>query len=174
MSKEKQPTMDTVIIDGIEYDVTAFSKRHPGGPSILSYMLGQDATHAFHEFHYRSKKARAVLASLPKVPPKPSTTGDAPSVIVESEDAQKELEMLQDFDKLRNELQAQGVFKPDFTHVAMRILESAMLYTLGLWFLSIGSSGLAVLTLGLFGARAVCNLLKSISRVLMLSIFPIT
>ena len=45
-----------VTIEGVEYDVTDF--KHPGG-SVIYYMLsntGADATEAFKEFHYRSKR----------------------------------------------------------------------------------------------------------------------
>ena len=52
-----------IIIENCEYDITDF--KHPGG-SVINYLTdGQDATMAFEEFHYRSKKAKQVLQSLP-------------------------------------------------------------------------------------------------------------
>jgi cytochrome b involved in lipid metabolism len=33
-----------IVINGYVYDVTKFSKRHPGGPRILKSVVNQDAT----------------------------------------------------------------------------------------------------------------------------------
>ena len=60
-----------IRIDNVEYDVTQFIHKHPGG-SVIEYNLaseGADATHAFNAFHFRSKKARKVLVSLPRREP---------------------------------------------------------------------------------------------------------
>ena len=54
-----------VKIGDVEYDVT--DMKHPGG-SVIYYMLsnvGADATEAFREFHYRSRKAEKMLKCLP-------------------------------------------------------------------------------------------------------------
>ena len=88
----------TIIIENNEYDITNFN--HPGG-SVINYMTqGQDATQAFNEFHYRSKKAKTVLQSLPKVSIKSPETEDK--------------EMLEDFSKFRNSLIERGFFKPNY------------------------------------------------------------
>ena len=55
-----------VKIGDVEYDIT--DMKHPGG-SVIYYMLsnvGADATEAFREFHYRSKKAEKMLKLLPQ------------------------------------------------------------------------------------------------------------
>ena len=94
-----------VKIDGVEYDVTDF--KHPGG-SVIYYMLsntGADATEAFKEFHYRSKKARKALAALPQREPEDTSP---------VEDA----DMLKDFAKWRKDLEREGFFKPSPAHVA--------------------------------------------------------
>ena len=55
-----------VKIGDVEYDVT--DMKHPGG-SVIYYMLsnvGADATEAFREFHYRSRKAEKMLKCLPQ------------------------------------------------------------------------------------------------------------
>lgn len=107
-----------VKIDGVEYDITDF--KHPGG-SVIYYMLsntGADATEAFKEFHYRSKKARKALAALPRREP-----ADAAPV----EDA----DMLKDFAKWRKELEREGFFKPSPAHVAYRFAELATMFALG-------------------------------------------
>lgn len=40
-----------VVVDGFVYDVTNFSKKHPGGPKIIKNHIGQDASDAFKAFH---------------------------------------------------------------------------------------------------------------------------
>ena len=49
------------------YDVTEFSKKHPGGNIIQFYNCinnNVDATHVFNTFHLRSKSAYKLLKSL--------------------------------------------------------------------------------------------------------------
>lgn len=43
-----------VVVDGFVYDVTNFSKKHPGGPKIIKNHIGQDASvrHRFKTFIY--------------------------------------------------------------------------------------------------------------------------
>ena len=95
--------MKTIKINNNEYDITNYN--HPGG-SVIHYMTGQDATFAFEEFHYRSKKANLVLQSLPHKPVKST-----------------ENEMLTDFIQFRKSLEQRGFFKPNFLHVFYRIVE---------------------------------------------------
>lgn len=52
-----------IIIGDYSYDITNFN--HPGG-NVIKYVVGQDATNAFEEFHFRSKKAKQILQSLPR------------------------------------------------------------------------------------------------------------
>lgn len=109
-----------VTIEGVEYDVTDF--KHPGG-SVIYYMLsntGADATEAFKEFHYRSKKARKALAALPHKPVDAATRGP-----IEDE------AMLKDFAQWRKELEREGFFKPSPAHVAYRFAELAAMFALG-------------------------------------------
>jgi cytochrome b involved in lipid metabolism len=56
-----------VLIDGQLYDIS--SLKHPGGSIIKFYQSnGVDASQAFHNFHFRSKKAKKYLDSLPHRP----------------------------------------------------------------------------------------------------------
>ena len=65
MSEAEEKTTADVLIGGYLYDVASF--KHPGG-SIVKFLTNNgDATEAFEEFHGRSKKAQAMLRSLPKV-----------------------------------------------------------------------------------------------------------
>lgn len=94
-----------VRINGMEYDITQFKDKHPGG-SVIQYALattGADATHAFNAFHMRSKKASKVLQSLPRrVPELPIQKGQLP------EEQTPEGAMLRDFVELENGLKRDG------------------------------------------------------------------
>ena len=50
--------MSEIKIGDYTYDITNF--KHPGGNVMYYYTEDQDATQAFEEFHYRSKKATLV------------------------------------------------------------------------------------------------------------------
>ena len=86
-----------IIIGDFEYDITNF--KHPGG-SVINYLTqGQDATKAFEEFHYRSKKANQVLKSLPNKKWEKNAADDS------------DKEMLADFAKFRKSLEDRGYFR---------------------------------------------------------------
>ena len=125
-----------IIIGEYSYDVTDF--KHPGG-NIIKYMSGQDATNVFEEFHYRSKKARAILQSLPRTK-------------IEQKDTTTEQKMLEDFIRFRKLLEDRGFFTPSYLHITYRILELFAIYSFAIWSMqySIASS---IVFLGLFGGR---------------------
>ena len=54
-----------VVIDGIVHRVDDFMHSHPGGPKILQFWNGRDATRAFNgEVYKHSKAARNLLTNL--------------------------------------------------------------------------------------------------------------
>eukprot|EP00922_Rhytidocystis_sp_ex-Travisia-forbesii_P037600 GHVS01056012.1.p1 GENE.GHVS01056012.1~~GHVS01056012.1.p1 ORF type:complete len:572 (+),score=33.54 GHVS01056012.1:293-2008(+) len=61
------PSAQILRIRDFVYDVSEFSRKHPGG-SVISYFFRQDATEAFDAFHTRSNKAVKILNSLPRIP----------------------------------------------------------------------------------------------------------
>jgi fatty acid desaturase len=127
----------TIIIDNNEYDITHYN--HPGG-SVINYMTqGQDASRAFEEFHYRSKKATAVLRSLPHVPIKTKDFEDK--------------EMLEDFLKFRRSLEDRGFFKPNCVHTAYRVFEILALYVLAAYVIRYNIA-VSLLLFGLVGGRS--------------------
>jgi len=82
-----------------------------------------DAGDAFREFHSRSKKAKAVLASLPKVSESAAST--------EFESASAAIST--DFRDMRKQLETMGCFEPDYIHVYFRLLELAFFFGLGVF-----------------------------------------
>jgi len=128
--------MKTIIINNNEYDITNFN--HPGG-SVINYMIGQDATLAFEEFHNRSKKAMMVLQTLPHTPIKTVDKIDN--------------EMLKDFVTFRKSLEQRGFFKPNYFHVFYRILELFSLYLFAAYFIN-KNIIISIFLFGLTGGRA--------------------
>ena len=127
----------TIIIKNVEYDITDF--KHPGG-GLINYMTqGQDATEAFEEFHYRSKKAKQVLRFLPHSPVKIKNTENN--------------EMLEDFAKFRKSLEKRGFFKPNYYHVLYRIFEIFALYILATY-LANHNIIASIILFGLLGGRS--------------------
>ena len=51
MSKHKKPDDLWITIHGDVFNVTAWSKKHPGGPKVLQHYGGEDATIANESFH---------------------------------------------------------------------------------------------------------------------------
>ena len=142
-----------VKIGDLEYDIT--DMKHPGG-SVIYYMLsnvGADATEAFREFHYRSKKAEKMLKLLPqrkyeaKNHSKDNNSNYQP---IDTSDSA----MLKDFASFRLGLEKEGYFTPSPGHVAYRIVELVFMFALATCLMAKGYTKLSVITYGaFFGAR---------------------
>jgi fatty acid desaturase len=99
---------------------------------------GQDATMAFEEFHYRSKKANTILKSLPNAKINKNQSDDK--------------EMLEDFLNFRKSLEDRGYFKPNYLHVSFRILELFALYAAATFMIQYNIP-IAILLFGLCSGR---------------------
>uniref|UniRef100_A0A8D2P7L3 Cytochrome b5 heme-binding domain-containing protein n=1 Tax=Zosterops lateralis melanops TaxID=1220523 RepID=A0A8D2P7L3_ZOSLA len=53
-----------LVIDRKVYDVTQFSRRHPGGSRVIGHYAGQDATDAFVAFHQDKALVKKYMKSL--------------------------------------------------------------------------------------------------------------
>jgi fatty acid desaturase 2 (delta-6 desaturase) len=133
---EKMPVNKKIIIGDYEYDITNF--KHPGGTVINFMTNGQNATEAFNEFHFRSKKARAVLDSLPK------RRLDAPHP--------EDRDVLDDFTRFRQSLVDRGFFKPSYIHIAYRIIELCSIFAFATYMIP-KSILISTMAFGLFGGR---------------------
>lgn len=73
MSESKTPKTLTLKIDGVTYNATDFASMHPGGNIIEKYdtTIVADASDAFHNFHTGSKRALALLKTIPKIGSEP-------------------------------------------------------------------------------------------------------
>ena len=147
-----------VKIGDLEYDVT--DMKHPGG-SVIYYMLsnvGADATEAFREFHYRSRKAEKMLKCLPQrkydakshYSSKYNNNNNSNYQPIDTSDSA----MLKDFATFRLGLEKDGYFTPSLVHVAYRIVELMFTFALATYLMAKGYTTLSVITYGaFFGAR---------------------
>ncbi|XP_044539499.1 acyl-CoA (8-3)-desaturase-like, partial [Gracilinanus agilis] len=53
-----------LVIDRKVYDISEFSRRHPGGSRVISHYAGQDATDPFTAFHIDKALVRKYMNSL--------------------------------------------------------------------------------------------------------------
>ena len=134
--KEKVSPERKIIIGEYEYDITNF--KHPGG-NVINYMTnGQNATEAFNEFHFRSAKAHAILASFPK------RKLDTPHPV--------DREVLDDFKKFRQSLVDRGFFKPSYLHILYRFVELCGIFAFATYMIP-KSILISTIAFGLFGGR---------------------
>ena len=129
-----------IIIGDYSYDITNFN--HPGG-NVIKYMVGQDATNVFEEFHYRSKNAKRILQSLPKTKLESKT---------DDENKTTEQKMLEDFARFRKSLEDRGFFTPSYSHITYRIIELFVIYSFAIYTMQY-SIATSVILLGLFSGR---------------------
>ncbi|XP_041374315.1 fatty acid desaturase 2-like isoform X2 [Gigantopelta aegis] len=96
-----------LVIQGEVYDITKWSKRHPGGSRLISHFAGQDATDAFRAFH---KDLTAVRKYL-----KPIHIGTLP------ESERNDTELQTDFRELRKTAEDMGLFTPSILFFAAHL-----------------------------------------------------
>ncbi|NXD71456.1 FADS1 desaturase, partial [Eolophus roseicapillus] len=95
-----------LVIDRKVYDVSRFSKRHPGGSRVISHYAGQDATDAFIAFHKDKSLVERYLKSLLIGELAP----DQPSF-----ESNKEKALVEDFRELRCSVEKMGLLRPNYT-----------------------------------------------------------
>ncbi|NWV57880.1 FADS1 desaturase, partial [Daphoenositta chrysoptera] len=94
-----------LVIDRKVYDVSEFSKRHPGGTRVISHYAGQDATDAFVAFHNDKSLVKKYLKSLLIGELAP----DQPSF-----ESNKKKSLLEDFRELRCTIEKMGLLRPNY------------------------------------------------------------
>lgn len=92
-----------IVIDGQVYDVTEWSKKHPGGHKIIGHYAGQDATEAFGAFHSNMDHVRKYL--------KPIHVGSVEDYV--------DHEMNKDFRKVKEAAIRMNLFEPSYTFYAV-------------------------------------------------------
>ncbi|NXS30124.1 FADS1 desaturase, partial [Pomatostomus ruficeps] len=94
-----------LVIDRKVYDVSKFSKRHPGGSRVISHYAGQDATDAFVAFHNDKSLVKKYMKSLLIGELAP----DQPSF-----ESNKKKSLLEDFRELRCTIEKMGLLRPNY------------------------------------------------------------
>ncbi|XP_053497880.1 fatty acid desaturase 2 [Ictalurus furcatus] len=119
-----------LVIDRKVYNVTEWTKRHPGGRRVLGHYAGEDATDAFMAFHPDLRFVRKYMKPLLLGELEPSEP---------SEDHGKNAALVEDFRALRKKLEAQGTFRTSplffilyLGHILLlEALSLALLWTFG-------------------------------------------
>lgn len=120
-----------------EYDVSGFISHHPGGRDILQSYVGMDATDVFKEFH-----SGQVAWKLLKTLPSRSLVDDVDHVVVP--------EFVQEIRKLREEVEIEGLFRPNKVYYARKLSELGALFCLSTWLLYCNMLYGAAFVMGLF------------------------
>ncbi|NXL56361.1 FADS1 desaturase, partial [Chordeiles acutipennis] len=94
-----------LVIDRKVYDVSKFSKLHPGGSRVISHYAGQDATDAFVAFHNDKSLVKKYLKCLLIGELAP----DQPSF-----ESNKKKSLLEDFRELRCTMEKMGLLRPNY------------------------------------------------------------
>uniref|UniRef100_A0A8B9NXS0 Cytochrome b5 heme-binding domain-containing protein n=1 Tax=Accipiter nisus TaxID=211598 RepID=A0A8B9NXS0_9AVES len=107
-----------LVIDRKVYDVSRFSKRHPGGSRVISHYAGQDATDAFVAFHNDKTLVKKYLKSLLIGELAP----DQPSF-----ESNKKKSLLEDFRELRCTIEKMGLLRPNYVFFFLIFLHFVVL-----------------------------------------------
>ncbi|XP_039620113.1 acyl-CoA 6-desaturase isoform X1 [Polypterus senegalus] len=130
IQKHNLKTDKWLVIERKVYNITEWSKRHPGGTRVISHYAGEDATDAFRAFHPEPDFVRKFL--------KPLLIGELDPG-EPSQDRDKNGEILQDFRQLRETVEKMGLFETNAMFFIMQlghiilfeILSWLLLYFLG-------------------------------------------
>uniref|UniRef100_A0A8C5TR75 Cytochrome b5 heme-binding domain-containing protein n=1 Tax=Malurus cyaneus samueli TaxID=2593467 RepID=A0A8C5TR75_9PASS len=107
-----------LVIDRKVYDVSTFSKRHPGGSRVIRHYAGQDATDAFVAFHSDKNLVKKYLRSLLIGELAP----DQPSF-----ESNKKKSLLEDFRELRCAIEKMGLLRPNYFFFSLIFLHVLVL-----------------------------------------------
>ncbi|NXB00494.1 FADS1 desaturase, partial [Cnemophilus loriae] len=107
-----------LVIDRKVYDVSTFSKRHPGGSRVISHYAGQDATDSFVAFHNDKSLVKKYLKSLLIGELAP----DQPSF-----ESNKKKSLLEDFRELRCTIEKMGLLRPNYFFFSLIFLHLLVL-----------------------------------------------
>ncbi|BFZ15351.1 hypothetical protein BsWGS_18390 [Bradybaena similaris] len=102
-----------LVIDGQVYNVTSWSRRHPGGSKIIGHYAGQDATDAFRAFHNDLNFVKKYLKAI--------HIGS----LKESQLQVKPVE--KDFREIRDVAEKMGLFHPSLLFFALHLLHILLL-----------------------------------------------
>uniref|UniRef100_A0A8C3QYF0 Cytochrome b5 heme-binding domain-containing protein n=1 Tax=Cyanoderma ruficeps TaxID=181631 RepID=A0A8C3QYF0_9PASS len=104
-----------LVIDRKVYDVSEFSKRHPGGSRVISHYAGQDATDAFVAFHQDK--------SLVKKYMKPLLIGE----LAPDQPSFESNKKVSDFRELRCNIEKMGLLRPNYFFFSLIFLHLLVL-----------------------------------------------
>ncbi len=134
-----------IYIKGKAYDVSAWSKQHPGGSLVFEHWVGKDATEPFTAFHPPTVRDRLISLEVPSDQAHSSNSnansGSYPMASMR-------------FQQLTAKLRQDGLFETSWTFYFTTFLWAAALWMLGAWAVSHGRIVPAALSIALFWQQA--------------------
>nr|AFC78255.1 fatty acid desaturase 1 variant 6 [Papio anubis] len=119
-----------LVIDRKVYDISEFTRRHPGGSRVISHYAGQDATDPFVAFHSNKGLVKKYMNSLLIGELSPEQPSFEPT---------KNKELTDEFRELRATVEQMGLMKANHVFFLLYLLHILLL------------DGAAWLTLWIFG-----------------------
>uniref|UniRef100_A0A8D1G282 Acyl-CoA (8-3)-desaturase n=1 Tax=Sus scrofa TaxID=9823 RepID=A0A8D1G282_PIG len=107
-----------LVIDRKVYNVTKFTRRHPGGSRVISHYAGQDATDPFVAFHINQGLVRKYMSSLLIGELSPEQPSFEPT---------KNKELTDEFRELQATVERMGLMKPNHVFFLMHLLHILLL-----------------------------------------------
>ncbi|XP_047631509.1 acyl-CoA (8-3)-desaturase isoform X2 [Phacochoerus africanus] len=107
-----------LVIDRKVYNVTKFTRRHPGGSRVISHYAGQDATDPFVAFHMNQGLVRKYMSSLLIGELSPEQPSFEPT---------KNKELTDEFRELQATVEQMGLMKPNHVFFLMHLLHILLL-----------------------------------------------
>lgn len=127
VQEHNTPKDSWMVIDGRVYATSKWSFKHPGGKVLHNY-AGEDATDAFRAFHPEMDYARKFM--------KPLEIG-----VLDESTAPKTPPMLEDFRKLRLQLEKEGYFRANYWFYIWNFAHIVALEGLSVWILYMFGTG---------------------------------
>ena len=98
------------------------------GGSVIKFLVNNgDASDAFHQFHFRSERAKKLLNVLPSRP--------APKDVMMERGGNGREDLAKGFAKLHQDLVNEGYFDPSVTEIVYRVSELILLHVVGAYLL---------------------------------------
>ncbi|XP_022102788.1 fatty acid desaturase 2-like isoform X2 [Acanthaster planci] len=98
--RDKEDPSKWLVIDGLVYDVTEWSRKHPGGSRLLTHYAGQDASEPFTAFHPNKEKVQKYLKAL--------------KVVGKTQQREERRDIEEDFKNLRSTATKMGLFEANY------------------------------------------------------------
>ncbi|XP_015248174.1 PREDICTED: fatty acid desaturase 2-like [Cyprinodon variegatus] len=125
VQKHRSRNDQWLVVNRKVYNISQWARRHPGGSRVIGHYAGEDATEVFAAFHPDQKFVQKFL--------KPLLIGELVATEPD-QDGNKNAEIIQDFEKLREQAEKGGLFQAQPLFFCLHLGHIVLLEALT-WFL---------------------------------------